>query len=101
MRHHNPLRQRGIGPSLTCRVGICWIRTYGSPYNFLVSERRPHGFPRSRVGLGFYAEGFRIGSKSSQPCSRFVVHRISISHDWDQIKLSRHLFCVKFIAPQV
>ena len=22
MRHHNLLRQRGIGPSLTCRVGI-------------------------------------------------------------------------------
>ena len=22
MRHHNPLRQRGIGPLLTCRVGI-------------------------------------------------------------------------------
>ena len=27
-----------------------------------VSEGRPHEFPRSRVGLGFYAEGFRIGS---------------------------------------
>ena len=38
MRHDNPLRQRGIGPSLTCRVEICWIRTYGNPYNFLVSE---------------------------------------------------------------
>ena len=24
MRHHNPLRQRGIGPSLACRVGIRW-----------------------------------------------------------------------------
>ena len=38
MCHHNLLRQQGIGPSLTCRVGICWIRPYGNPCNFLVSE---------------------------------------------------------------
>ena len=31
-----------------------------------VSEGRPHEFPRSRVGLGFYAEGFRIGSKAGE-----------------------------------
>ena len=35
MRHHNPLRQRGIGPSLTCRVGIGWIWTDGNPCHFL------------------------------------------------------------------
>ena len=35
MRHHNWLRQRGLGPSLTCRVGICWIRPYGDPCDFL------------------------------------------------------------------
>ena len=40
MRHHNPLRQRGISPSLACRVGICWISTYGNPCNFLVREGR-------------------------------------------------------------
>ena len=51
MRHHNPLRQRGIGPSLTCRVGIGWIRTYGSPCKFLVSETQSREFPRSTVGL--------------------------------------------------
>ena len=39
MRHHNPLRQRGIGPSLTSRVGICWIRIYGNPCNSLASQR--------------------------------------------------------------
>ena len=38
MCHHNLLRQQGIGPSLTCRAGICWIRPYGNPCNFLVSE---------------------------------------------------------------
>ena len=37
MRHHNPLRQRGIGPSLTCRVGIGWVRIYDHPCNFPVS----------------------------------------------------------------
>ena len=34
-----------------------------------VSEGRPHEFPRSRVGLGFYAEGFRIGSQSTIPAN--------------------------------
>ena len=42
MRQHNPLRQRRIGPSLTCRVGICWISTYGNPCDFpLFSVEKP------------------------------------------------------------
>ena len=31
MRHHNPLRQQGTGPSLTFRVGIRWVRAYRNP----------------------------------------------------------------------
>ena len=37
--HHNPLRQRGIGPSLTCRVGILLDKDL----------RQSMQFPRSRV----------------------------------------------------
>ena len=38
-----------------------------------VSEGRPHEFPRSRVGLRFYAEGFRIGSKTTTPTVPFIA----------------------------
>ena len=36
MRRHNPMRLLGIGRSFTCRVGICWIRPYSNPCNFLL-----------------------------------------------------------------
>ena len=36
MRHHNPLRQRGIGPSLTCRVGILLDKDLRQSIRFLV-----------------------------------------------------------------
>ncbi len=40
-RHHNPLRQRGIGPSLTFRVVIDVKRTYSNPCKILEGISKP------------------------------------------------------------
>ena len=64
MRHHNPLRQRGIGPSLTCRVGICWIRPYGNPCNSLASRRET--FSDALASYDLNEEGSQKGPYSSR-----------------------------------
>ena len=62
MRHHNPLCQRGIGPSLTCRVEILLDKDLRQSLQFPGERGTAPRIPSFTRRLGFCAEGLRIGS---------------------------------------